>query len=174
MRLLFIIVQLTAIFIKVLARPATLDAALQAVEFVEKEGVNNWANAKAAAVQRAAQVAAALEAAALQRLKNNLLQKVAAAPVFDLTQLEQAAPKQSSLLGARATVFISQFKEAPTNPLNEVTDLPTIGKVETPKQGRGVYEVAVGQESNGSVFAKGCGMEVTWACERLVDVRAIK
>jgi len=30
-----------------------------------------------------------------------------------------------------------------------------------PKQGRGVYEVTVGQKSNGSVLAKGCVMEVT-------------
>jgi len=99
MHLLFIIVELTPIFIKVLARPTTLDAALQAVEFVEKERVNNWANAEAAAVQRAAQVAAAVDAAALQRLENDLLQKVAAAPVFDVTQLEQVSAQAKLLAG---------------------------------------------------------------------------
>ncbi len=70
----FIILELTPVLMKALSRRTPLDVAMEAVEFLDAERVNLRANREALRQQKAAEVAAWVEAQALERWRDQQVQ----------------------------------------------------------------------------------------------------
>ena len=88
---LFLILELTPVLLKALAKKGALDHATAAVEFVDQERINLSANAEVARLQKVSEVAMAVEQEAIERWGDSLISSLQPGRVSssDLHQLRQ-------------------------------------------------------------------------------------